>query len=309
MWTEGVLGSTSFAVTQRAAGANFSVDVAAGRAVIQGDDQANQGKYEIINTATVNKPISAAPGSNSRYTIVIAQLRDPDAGGAAGDDYIITTVDGSSAASPTVPATPASALLLAVIGPIASGTASITTSLIADNRTIARLAHDVLAPGVVVTTKIADLNVTTAKIADNAVTNGKLAVDAVGNSRIAASAVTGDKIANATITEAKLDALVLSQPWTNVTFATGWQATAGLLTLRYKKIGNVGFLAGTAQRNGGATTGSLVATLPVGMRPPISVGGNTETTVTPYTIATDGTITLTTVANGSSYSIHVAFEV
>lgn len=119
-------------VVQRGAGANISVDVGIGEAIVQGDDQAQQGNYRVVSDAVVNVALSAVPGSNSRYDLIILQVNDPDAGGAAGNNAVITKVTGTAASSPTVPALPNSAIALAVVGPITSGTASITNAIIND---------------------------------------------------------------------------------------------------------------------------------------------------------------------------------
>ena len=64
---EGVFGGTHLAVSQRGAGANFSVDVAAGMCAIFGDDVSNQGKYVQRNTAVLNVAGTwAAPVSGTR---------------------------------------------------------------------------------------------------------------------------------------------------------------------------------------------------------------------------------------------------
>lgn len=132
MYDEGVLSPTACKVTQRGAGANFSVDVAVGEFVVQGDDQANQGSYMGRVTATENAVVSAAPGSNSRYDLVTLRVNDPNAGGNAGNTVTVVIIAGTPSASPSVPALPASSLALAVIGPIATATASITNALIND---------------------------------------------------------------------------------------------------------------------------------------------------------------------------------
>lgn len=132
LWDEGVRDLTAFKVTQRAAGANFTVDVAVGEAVVQGDDETRQGNYLCRCTATENIALTAAPGSNSRYDLILLQINDPNAGGGAGSTATIAKVTGTAAASPVVPTVPNSALVLAVIGPISSGTASITNSIIND---------------------------------------------------------------------------------------------------------------------------------------------------------------------------------
>jgi microcystin-dependent protein len=132
MFDEGVMKPTHCKVTQRGAGANFSVDIAVGTFVIQGDDQTNQGNYIGRVTATENVAITAAPGANSRYDLVTLRVNDPNAGGNAGNNVTAVVVAGTASASPTVPALPASSIPLAVIGPIATATASITNSLIND---------------------------------------------------------------------------------------------------------------------------------------------------------------------------------
>lgn len=146
LWDEGVMDLTAFKVTQRGAGANFSVDVAAGFAIVQGDDQADQGSYTVRSTATENIVVSAAPGSNSRYDLICLRVYDSNAGGVGtssgqstatitANTAAIVHIAGTAAASPSVPATPASCLLLAVLGPIATGTASVGTALIHDAQT------------------------------------------------------------------------------------------------------------------------------------------------------------------------------
>lgn len=145
MYDEGVLDLTALKVTQRGAGANFSVDTSLGQAVVLGDNTTNQGSYVIESTATDNNAIGAAPGSNSRIDLVVAQVNDTQAGGGAGLNWTIVVVPGTVAASPVAPATPLSAIALATVGPITSSTASITNAIITDVRVLAgdRLA----APG------------------------------------------------------------------------------------------------------------------------------------------------------------------
>lgn len=131
--TEGVKRPTHLKVTQRGAGANMSVDVAAGDVITQGDDSSNQGRYAGRLDATYNLTgFLATSGSNQRYDLVVWKINDPDDGGSAGRNATIERVAGTAATSPTVPATPASATLLAVVGPFTSSTTSITTSMIHD---------------------------------------------------------------------------------------------------------------------------------------------------------------------------------
>lgn len=136
MFYEGVRTVSGLTVSQRGAGANMSVDVSAGEAFVDGDDQPNQGTYFVENDAVVNVAIGAAPGANSRIDLIVLQVRDPNAGGPAGDDAVIEVVTGTVAASPLAPDVPDSAIALAEVT-VASGTAAITTAMIATRRTIA----------------------------------------------------------------------------------------------------------------------------------------------------------------------------
>jgi hypothetical protein len=134
LFTEGVIdGNTHLKVTQRAAGANMSVDVAIGQAVVDGDDQADQGSYFVHVTAVENAVIAAPPGSNSRIDLVVLRIKDPNAGGPAGDNAVIDVIQGVAGASPAVPATPASCLPLARVL-VTNGDTSVVNAQITDLR-------------------------------------------------------------------------------------------------------------------------------------------------------------------------------
>lgn len=134
VFTEGTIEGLT--VGQRAAGANYSVDVQAGLAVVAGDDSANQGNYVVRNTGIVNVVIANPPGSQSRIDLIILQVRDPDAGGTAGSDATITVVTGTQAATPVAPSLPLSAIPLATIL-VPAGLPSVTA--VVDARTFASL--------------------------------------------------------------------------------------------------------------------------------------------------------------------------
>ena len=137
LWDEGVCDLASFAVTERGAGANMTVDASAGRAVVEGDDQANQGNYLVTSTAAVTETaIGAAPGSGTRHDLIVLQVQDPNAGGAAGDNAIVKVIAGTPSATPADPAVPDSALVLARVR-VPSGTVSITDALVDDLRPLA----------------------------------------------------------------------------------------------------------------------------------------------------------------------------
>jgi hypothetical protein len=142
---EGVIKPSGGAllVSARAAGANMSVDVAAGRAVIKGDDQADQGSYRVFSTAVENRSIGAAPGSDSRIDLVIARVRDGNVTGGVSSDWVIEVIPGAVAAVPVAPAVPATAIPLAQIL-VAAGTLSIDAPKITDRRPTA--SHAAYAP-------------------------------------------------------------------------------------------------------------------------------------------------------------------
>ena len=130
MFDEGILSRFDLKVVQRGAGANLSVDISAGGAVVTGDDQANQGNYQTFFDAVTNVTGFVATGSNTRYDLVGVQINDPNAGGAAGSNAVLVRVAGTAAPSPTIPALPNSFLPLAVIGPFTTSTTSITNAMI-----------------------------------------------------------------------------------------------------------------------------------------------------------------------------------
>lgn len=154
IWTEGILGASSLTVSQSSPTA-MSVQVSAGVAVIQGDDQAAQGKYISRESApTTGVTIGAAPGSGTRYDLVVLRVRDPNATGPAGDNAIIQVVAGTPSSTPVDPAVPNSAIVLARVR-VPAGTGVITNALIDDLRVHAELAHNVIPAGSVTVSDLA----------------------------------------------------------------------------------------------------------------------------------------------------------
>lgn len=130
----GVMGLTELAVTQRAAGANLSVDVAAGRVVVPMTDAPNQGSALCVSTAVNNLVVAGAPGAGlSRIDLVIARVYDASLIGGSINGWQLEIVTGTPTASPAAPALPASSIELARFT-VPSGTASITTAMITDRR-------------------------------------------------------------------------------------------------------------------------------------------------------------------------------
>lgn len=140
--SEGVLTPTGWKLSQRAAGANFSVDIAIGDGVIKGDQAANQGKYLCRTTAVVNLGTPSAPGTGTRVHRVIARVRDKQIIGTGTYDWTVETLEDTGSGTPALPA---SAVDLGTVS-IAAGQANVATANITDTRPFALLAA---APAIV----------------------------------------------------------------------------------------------------------------------------------------------------------------
>ncbi|MET0426289.1 MAG: hypothetical protein ABW046_20640 [Actinoplanes sp.] len=136
----GVFGVTDLAVSQRGAGADSSVDVALGKAIVY-EQSTTERAYLIRLTGSVqNVPLPASPGSNSRYDMIYAQVRDSTISGAV-DDWVLTAVSGTASASPTEPAAPSGQSLLLARVTRTSGVATVLNAAIQDRRIFNRLAY------------------------------------------------------------------------------------------------------------------------------------------------------------------------
>lgn len=144
----GVAAGTDLKVTQFSGGANMSVDVAAGKAVIEFTNSGGNGKtYKAVlqNTAVLTLAIATADPTNPRKDIVYAKIDgsiNPDA--SSGNACSIAVATGTPAGSPTAPAVPAGSILLATIDIPASDT-TIANAQITDGRTMVKMRTDVLA--------------------------------------------------------------------------------------------------------------------------------------------------------------------
>lgn len=172
------------AVSQRAAGANMSVDVAVGDAFVRRSD----GSYAhpVFNDAVYNQVITAADGSNPRRDIVVLyvdynQARSIDVSNNTNGVVKIKVVDGTPAGSP---ADPNAAAIQASVGSgnpysilarvrVPAGQTSISNSLIDDLRTMITSKA-----GTINTAALIDAAVTAAKLADAIITNAKLSTTA-----------------------------------------------------------------------------------------------------------------------------------
>lgn len=99
---EGVMGQADFRVSQRGAGANMSVDIAAGAAIVRGDSIARQGLYHVVNDATINAAVSANASGNPRIDIVTVQCSDSTDSGSGTDVSTINVIAGTPTGGATL---------------------------------------------------------------------------------------------------------------------------------------------------------------------------------------------------------------
>jgi hypothetical protein len=131
----GTVRENDLKVGPRAAGANMSVDVAAGKAIVQGTSVANQGTYIVQSTAVENVPLATADATNPRYDRIVAKVYDKQADGGSRYAWQPIAVTGTPSSSPSPPSTPANALHLATVY-VPAGAVSITAADIIDRRVL-----------------------------------------------------------------------------------------------------------------------------------------------------------------------------
>lgn len=112
-------------VTERAAGANFTVDISAGSGVVLGTTQADQGAYIIRSTGTENLVVPSTPASD-QVDSIYAVVNDPNAGGPVGDDFEFVYVESGGGV-------PNDSILLATIART-TGESAILSAAITDQR-------------------------------------------------------------------------------------------------------------------------------------------------------------------------------
>lgn len=134
----GVVKDADFAVSENSP-AGMSVLVAPGVAYVLNDNYADNSLtqprfFNVTNDASEAVTINANVAGNPRYTSIFIKvdvLVSPD--GSASNVATLVAVDGTAAASPTAPATPADHLRLADVY-VANGAASISNSNITNRR-------------------------------------------------------------------------------------------------------------------------------------------------------------------------------
>jgi hypothetical protein len=136
-----------FMVTQRAAGANMSVDVnmpAGGFAYVQGDTINGQGLYTVpVHSSNINEVIAGSDPTNPRVDQIILEIQDNVLDASAGNDARTRVVQGTPTGGATLAnrsgaaALPGSALLLADVL-VGAAVTSVGNAVVRDRRKWAR---------------------------------------------------------------------------------------------------------------------------------------------------------------------------
>ncbi len=151
--SEGVTTATDLLVSQRGAGANMSVDVATGSALIKDDHAGGGGYYHGAWTSVENVTIGAAHATLPRIDRVVLRVRDAALGDAANaiDLFVVTgtATSGATLANLTgAGAVPGSSLLLANVL-VGAAVSSITTANIGNVAAVLLTASPQILRGVV----------------------------------------------------------------------------------------------------------------------------------------------------------------
>lgn len=140
---EGVVGANDLKVAQRGAGANMSVDVAAGMAWVQIDTGTRNGLAHVVADATANVTVTASNGTNPRIDQIIVRYNDTSIPTGSGNTPTLEVLTGTATAGATLDnrtgalALPSDCMRLAdILVPAASS--SVTTANIRDRRPWAR---------------------------------------------------------------------------------------------------------------------------------------------------------------------------
>ena len=120
--SEGVTDS-GFRITQRAAGADFSVDISGGIAVVTGNDVSSQGTYLIASDATENVTIPAPPATGTDVWDIVLHVRDALYDGTLPDDTYDAAFEVLADSGGTPVGMPPTAILLGRVTVVAGQTA------------------------------------------------------------------------------------------------------------------------------------------------------------------------------------------
>ena len=127
----GIVGEGDFLTAENGT-PNMSVDVAAGRAYVLGDESSYHGVYFLESRSTENISITAADATNPRKDLIVLKVEDADYSGATSAGSLVV-VTGTAAASPVEPTVPSNALVIALVD-VAALASSIVDANITDRR-------------------------------------------------------------------------------------------------------------------------------------------------------------------------------
>jgi hypothetical protein len=305
---EGVLGPSDFAVAQRGAGANMSVDIgmpAGGVAYVQGDTISGQGLYTVpVHAATINEVIAGADPTNPRVDQIILEVQDNVLDASAGNLARTRVLTGTPTATASLTnrlgaqSLPGTALRLADVL-VPAGSTSVTTGNINDRRSYARFLFTsstpggsatvaggqflLAQPGATVTLPPASLNAYCLVVAATGVATGSPATVAYGSGgggifglglSNAASFNLGTSFAWALLhCYDGVNWAVLGQQdtgWVALTLGTGVSAIAGGYVPSARLQGDTVELRGGLQCTAPGS-GLTWATIPTGLRPAATV--------------------------------------
>lgn len=136
--SQGVADYGSMRVSQLAT-PGMSIQVAAGHALINGTEAANQGLYIAYNDAAAQVAIATADPSQARIDRIVVKVQDSYYSGAS-NQVVFASVTGTPSGSPVPPAAPANSLTLAYVA-VAAGATSIVDANITDTRTTAQFSE------------------------------------------------------------------------------------------------------------------------------------------------------------------------
>lgn len=147
--SSGVVSNTDLVVTQSTT-PGMSVTVSAGSAWILGTNVTYQGAYNFVNDSPVVLNVNESDTSHGRRDIVVARIQDAAVSGSV-NSATLEVIAGIPASSPTVPATPANSIRLAVLT-VNANASSITNSNIDRSSVPVAFTHRQLTSDVVVVT-------------------------------------------------------------------------------------------------------------------------------------------------------------
>lgn len=127
----GILRPGDLKVTQNGT-PNMSVNVAPGRANVDGSESALQGSYLVWLDAIQNVVIAASDPTNPRIDLIVARVKDQQYSGLS-NTFTVEAVTGTPAGSPVTPTAPANTYILATLA-VAASVTTIVTANITDNR-------------------------------------------------------------------------------------------------------------------------------------------------------------------------------